>query len=196
MDLHRTSTAKLAELVPDPENPRSHSERNIEAIRVSLEKFGQVLPLVVHRETKMIVGGNATTEAMRRLGWHSAKVFWFEGDQKSARALSIALNQTATLAAWDMENLQSHLLALQDEFDFESLGFSEMDMDKILAGVGDPSDVEIDSPVSGKHALEQEHLVLSFVVTPEQEAVINQALKKHTGLKGERLWKLCQATLN
>jgi len=56
----------------DPANARQHGERNLEAIRASLASFGQVEPLVVHKPTQRVIGGNGRLAAMRALGWTHA----------------------------------------------------------------------------------------------------------------------------
>ena len=41
---------QLTHLVSDPSNLRQHSERNIEAIKASLVRFGQQKPIVIEFE--------------------------------------------------------------------------------------------------------------------------------------------------
>ena len=42
----------VADLVPDPANPRSHPDENLDAIVASLRRFGQVEPLIVQAGTR------------------------------------------------------------------------------------------------------------------------------------------------
>jgi ParB-like chromosome segregation protein Spo0J len=65
----KTKTVAIDTLVPDPNNTRLHGARNIEAIKASLTKYGQVEPLIVRQDTKIVIGGNGRLEAMRLLGW-------------------------------------------------------------------------------------------------------------------------------
>ena len=53
----------LSELVPDPANARAHNERNLDAIRASLARFGQAEPLVVQRSTRRVIGGHGRLAA-------------------------------------------------------------------------------------------------------------------------------------
>ena len=125
--------ATLASLVPDPDNTRLHPEENIQAIQDSLGKFGQVLPLVVHAESRIVVGGNGTVRAMKRLGWEEADVTYYDGSMDEARALSIALNRTGELAVWDEQALGDSLVALNDiGFTHEALGFSTAALDQMF----------------------------------------------------------------
>src|SRR5215208_1600077 len=81
----------VAELEQDPDNARAHDRRNIEAIKGSLQRFGQRLPIVVRNGR--LVGGNGTTVAADELGWtHLDGVLADDLAEAEARALAIALN--------------------------------------------------------------------------------------------------------
>jgi ParB-like chromosome segregation protein Spo0J len=135
----QTVTLPLSELVLDPENARLHPEENLKAIEESLARFGQVLPLVVHAETKRVVGGNGTLQAMQRLGWSEADVFLFEGDLDQARALGIALNRTSELAEWDVSQLGATLAELEEMgLPPQRLGFSTEALDVMFPAVQEP----------------------------------------------------------
>lgn len=108
-------TVPLEVLVPDPTNPRYHPKENIEAIRRSLDRFGQAAPLVVHEPTSVVIAGNGTLEAMKALGWTECKAVLYGGTMDEARALSVALNQIPMMASWDENNLAGLLKDLQDK---------------------------------------------------------------------------------
>lgn len=59
---------KVDDLQYDPENPRKHNDKNIQAIAASLKEFGQQRPIVVTRKG-IVVAGNGTLEAARLLKW-------------------------------------------------------------------------------------------------------------------------------
>ena len=48
----------LNSLELDPANARSHGDRNLDAIRASLQRFGQTEPLVVQKQSGRVIGGN------------------------------------------------------------------------------------------------------------------------------------------
>lgn len=132
-----TQSVSLESLTQDPKNTRRHPEENLLAIQESLRRFGQVLPLVVRQG--VVVGGNGTLEAMRRLGWEYVKVVEFSGSLDSARALAIALNRTSELARWDTDQLGATLV------DLDGLGFSPEDLgfdEKALEGIFELEKVE------------------------------------------------------
>lgn len=98
----------IANLRPDPDNARVHSERNINAIAKSLSAFGQRKPIVIAGDT--IVAGNGTVEAARRLGWTDITAVDYPSNRiTEARAYAIADNRTGELSLWDNRRLKAQL---------------------------------------------------------------------------------------
>lgn len=135
----RTSMVPLNTLNPDPENPRSHDERNLDAIKASLREHGQVEPLLVQKSTKMVIAGNGRMMAMKALGWGEAHVVMLDVDDVKARKLSIQLNRTGELAGWDEATLTKHLQALGElaDFSIEGMGFGDDELEQLVAAYGD-----------------------------------------------------------
>jgi hypothetical protein len=123
----QVETVALEELLADPSNVRLHSERNIEAIMASLVRFGQQKPIVV-RLDGVVVAGNGTLEAARRMDWESIEVRWTDLEGAEAVAYSIADNRTAELAEWDEPALKAALGSLPDE---ARVGWDEDDLDSL-----------------------------------------------------------------
>lgn len=116
----------------DADNARKHSEANIEAIRRSLEMFGQQKPIVI-LETGVIIAGNGTYLAAKKLGWTELAVNKFK-DETKAKAYAIADNKTADLAEWDMDQLADTLGSLKiDGYDLEKdFGFTDTEIKGML----------------------------------------------------------------
>ena len=143
--------APLGELHLDPANARSHPERNLDAIRASLVRFGQAEPLVVQKRSQRVIGGNGRLVAMRALGWTEADVVELDLDDLQATALAIALNRTGELAEWDLPSLSRILDSLKADDELEGVGFDlgELDeiRDRMLAGLqGDVVQDEAPAP--------------------------------------------------
>jgi hypothetical protein len=118
-------------LVFDPNNARKHSQKNLDAIKGSLTKFGQQKPIVVDQKN-VIIAGNGTVAAAKDLGWKEIKAVrsTLEGFMQSAFA--IADNRTAELAEWDFDVLKESLNSLDMEgFDISGIGFTDADLDFI-----------------------------------------------------------------
>ena len=115
----------IGALTLDPRNARKHGRRNLEAIRGSLQQFGQRRPLVV-RQDLQVIAGNGTLVAMRELGFTEVAVTrvpagWTD-DQ--VRAYALADNRTAELAEWDDAVLADMLAELDaGGWDLNSIGF-------------------------------------------------------------------------
>ena len=116
---------KTSELTPDAANARLHDRRNLDAIKASLEAFGQTRPLVV-TEAGLVLAGNGTLAAALELGWETVDVTRVPfASEEEARAFALADNRTGELAQWNapvlMEALES--LALEG-WKLEELGFA------------------------------------------------------------------------
>jgi ParB-like chromosome segregation protein Spo0J len=123
----KVETVPLEALRPDPENARVHGRDNLAAIRASLERFGQVRPLLATSDG-LVVAGNGTLAAMRSLGWTEAKVLRLPWDDAATcRPNAIADTRTAERARWDDETLAGQLGELTAAgLPMEALGFTPL----------------------------------------------------------------------
>jgi DNA modification methylase len=126
----KIETLQIKDLTPDPQNARQHDDKNLKAIQGSLKEFGQRKPIVI-TEAGVIVAGNGTVEAAKRLGWLEIQAVTVPGDwtPEQTKAFALADNRTAELAAWNTETLTAQLQELEEkgweiaEFGFEVLDF-------------------------------------------------------------------------
>jgi site-specific DNA-methyltransferase (adenine-specific) len=119
----------IADLVPDPNNARTHDQKNLEAIAGSLKEFGQRKPIVITQDN-IIAAGNGTVAAAKSLGWNEIEVVRVPADWDADRikAFALADNRTAELATWNQEVMASQLLELQEAgFEIEEFGFELID---------------------------------------------------------------------
>ena len=136
----------LSDLHLDPSNARAHGDVNMDAIRASLSRFGQAEPLVVQSGTGRVIGGNGRLAAMRQMGWTECDVVEVDLDDLQATALGIALNRTAELADWDTQVLSRLLGELKDLESLDGVGFSEDDVDSLLAELDEGLVEELEDP--------------------------------------------------
>jgi len=124
----------ISDVRVDPGNVRAHSERNLEAIKTSLLKFGQRKPIVVGRDD-IVQAGNGTVAAARALGWERVAVVRSPLKGSEATAYSIADNRTSELAEWDESALAKALGSLKNEDGIDELatGFNEKEIERLLA---------------------------------------------------------------
>ena len=89
-------TVSIDTLEYDPFNVREHDERNVDAIKASIARFGQQKPIVVKKDGT-VIAGNGTLGAMRILGYKEVVIVETELDGEEAVAFSIADNRTAEM---------------------------------------------------------------------------------------------------
>jgi DNA modification methylase len=135
----------VQDLHQDPENSRKHDKRNLEAIRESLEAFGQQKPIVIDQEGK-VIAGNGTLEAARQLGWKKIETVVSQLEGPSQTAFAIADNRTAELAAWDDDQLAQSLVALENDDSIEAAlsGFNSKEIDKMVQDMAPPEEGDKD----------------------------------------------------
>lgn len=122
----------ILELALDPNNARKHDQKNIDAIKGSLAKFGQQKPIVIDKNN-VILAGNGTYQAARDLGWTEISAVVTELEGFNASAYALADNRTAELAEWDMNVLGSTLQSLREmDFELPDIGFDTSYIDGLL----------------------------------------------------------------
>ena len=144
----KTETVPIESMSPDPANARKHDERNLEAIRDSLRAFGQQKPIVVDARG-IVIAGNGTLEAAKRLGWTEIAIVRTDLDPGQATAFGIADNRTGELAQWNDEVLRSLLDTMDDDMK-EILSFREEDIDALKIPDFAPVSVEEQSNLDEK----------------------------------------------
>lgn len=125
----------LAALVPDPRNPRTHTDAQIAQLAASMREWGWTMPLLVD-EAGTLIAGHGRLMAARQLGWPDAPVMVARGwSEASRRAYLIADNRLALNAGWDGELLKIDLRELQEAgYDMALLGFNDDELAGWLGG--------------------------------------------------------------
>ena len=121
----KIETLQIKDLTPDPNYARQHDDKNLKAFHGSLKEFGQLKPIGITQDG-VIVSGNGTVEAAKRLGWLEIQTVRVPGDwtPEQTKAFALADNRTAELAAWTPEVLAAQLVELEAfGFQIEDFGF-------------------------------------------------------------------------
>lgn len=141
---------EISELVPDAENSRTHDERNLEAVRSSLEAEGQVEPILVQESTGMVIAGNARLVAATRLEWTKLAATVVDVDDATARRLSIRLNRTGEMGGWNDDRLADWLRDIPAE-EAVAVGWTKAELDALLAATSPPPEFpEYDGDIETK----------------------------------------------
>ena len=139
----RVEQTYIKELIKDPDNARSHGERNIQAIEQSLAAFGQQKPIVINKEDT-IIAGNGTLQAARQIGWETIQVVRTELPEHEQRAFAIADNRSAEMATWDEEVLAKTIeqLAGIDQVIPKQLGFDDSEIERLMKRLEEEEELE------------------------------------------------------
>jgi DNA modification methylase len=138
----------IGQLKPWPNNPRSHSRKQVRKLAESLERFGFQSPIMINEQNVILVG-HARVEAARHLGMLVVPCLRVSGlSLANQRAYVIADNRLAEDSTWDRTLLVNEIETLIGEFadiDVETLtGFDTGQIDELLTNMaeadGDPSD--------------------------------------------------------
>lgn len=173
----------ISDLKYDPNNVRTHGDRNITAVKESLSRFGQQKPVVALRDGT-VIAGNATLQSATSLGWTHVAVSYFDGTQEEATAYAITDNRSSELADWLWAPLSEQLKDLDQHFDLDALGWGEEDIEPLFNGNFDPADfndLSDDSPVELPDVYGT-----PLKLTKEQREVIDRAIEKVREINGDQ----------
>lgn len=156
----------------DPANARRHSDRNIESIVGSLRANGQMTPIVVDMEGK-ILKGNGTHTAMLRMGEETIWVVRTTLEGYKAAAYAIADNRTAELAEWDNDTLARTVRAIMESgqtVDEMAIGFNQEEIEALL------EEFTVQPANQTTLANEQGAVTMTFTLTPLQREIVQKAI--------------------
>ena len=138
---------KIADLIPDPENARKHTPRNIGMIRDALGQVGAARSIVID-ENNVVLAGNGVLEAAADAGIEKVQVVDADGETiiavrrsnltpEQKKKLALFDNRTAELAMWDAAQIAADMEAGLDLtgmfYDNELAAILEQAADGILA---------------------------------------------------------------
>ena len=126
-----------------PGNPR---RGDVDAVKASLERFGQRKPIVVRKSDRVVIAGNHTLQAAQALGWSEIAVVWVDDDDAMSKAFALADNRTAELGYYD-ENALAALIgevgALDPEL-LEATGWDSKSVSDLLDKMQKDLPVDVD----------------------------------------------------
>ena len=159
-----TKLVKIEDLIADKQNARLHSDRNIDAIKASLERFGQQKPIVIDSDN-VVRAGNGTVRAAIDLGWTEISAVQSTLEEKDMVAFAIADNRTAELASWD-EKVLWETIDKMDNGVAEEMAFTPAELEAINPNyeeIGDPHSTWQQMPEYEHEDLtSHQHIVIHF----------------------------------
>jgi DNA modification methylase len=117
-------------------NPRLHSEADLDKIAASIRKWGWTNAVLVD-EQGVLIAGHARVGAAARLGLKSIPVIVARGwSDEEKQGYRLADNELAARSSWDPDLLRSELRDLKfNGFNLELTGFEPDRLEDILAGL-------------------------------------------------------------
>lgn len=114
----------IKDLNPATYNPRKLTAKGASDIRVSLEKFGFVKPLVVNKNGVVIIEGHQRVKVWGDMGNTNVPVYFVDLDETAERELNIRLNLNN--GDWDFDLLKSEFPSQSlNDWGFENFNFKE-----------------------------------------------------------------------
>lgn len=111
------------------DNPRTHSDEQIAALRASLREFGFVAPVLIDQARNVIAGHGRLAAAVAEGLTEAPCVCITHLSEVQRRAYMLADNRLAELARWDRALVSAQLVRLRDAgFDLRLTGFDQGDI--------------------------------------------------------------------
>ena len=125
----------LSELTPHPRNYRSHNQRQLTELQVSLRQYGWARNVVVASD-KVILAGHGIVEAARLNGLKTApcEVLKIPSTDPKAEKFLALENTVSRLAEDDDTQLAALLADVQRTEGLDGTGYSDADLDALIAG--------------------------------------------------------------
>lgn len=168
---------KISELQHPEKNVRNHSQKQINEMKRSLEKFEQIRPIIVD-EKNIILCGNGLVTAMREMGRKEAYVLKYDHlSEKDKKKLMIADNQIASLGTDNFTVIEEFIKSLDGDLDvpgyddemLKTLVMDDDELEKEVLNYGSFSSEQIDA-VKSNEGIEQKPVEQTFQNNERQAA--------------------------
>lgn len=126
----------LDQLQPFSRNPVSHNRKNRDAIRRSLEQFGQYHDLIVLESTMEVIVGNGTMATMIEMGMKEAWCKVYDLPDHEALAMALVDNKSSDLHKWE-DQLLAEIFSILPENYHALTGFDIPDISNLLDEYGE-----------------------------------------------------------
>lgn len=129
-----TEMVDIERLIPNPRNPNTHPQRQIELLAKIIRSQGWRNPVVVSKRSGFVVKGHGRLAAAQHLGCSQVPVDYQEYESEASEwADMIADNRIAELAVADEDELKALISELNGQIDLDLTGFSDSALEDLLA---------------------------------------------------------------
>jgi hypothetical protein len=132
----------IADLHLDPQNPRRHSQRQIDQLAQLILAVGFLVPVLIDLHGN-VLAGHARIRAAQAIGMLQVPTIGIDHlTESQRRAFVVADNRLAENSEWDFELLAEQLKILSEaelDFDLEITGFETAELDLLIESVSPES---------------------------------------------------------
>lgn len=128
----KTAVMKLKDIRPAAYNPRvtlKPGDKEYEALKNSLERFGVAEPLIVNETTGSLISGHQRLNVLKANGAQEVEVVLVEMDEEQEKLLNIAMNKID--GEWDYKKLEALFEEISAD-DIKFTGFSEEELSNLF----------------------------------------------------------------
>jgi ParB-like chromosome segregation protein Spo0J len=167
----------IDELKPWDKNPRVNDDA-VAAVAKSIETFGFNVP-ILYDQHMTIVAGHVRWKAAKKLGLTTVPGIQLSLTHAQREAFAVADNKTAEIADWDYDVLGDILKNLpEDGIDLSSLGFSDAELDAILAPAEDFNWEEFQEDLQELHQ-DATHVFLPVKVPIDMKQSVGETIRRY-----------------
>jgi hypothetical protein len=174
----RAFLVPLDSLIPDPKNARQHDDRNVAVIMESLTQFGQQTPIIYTKDDRVVIKGNATLEAAKRLGWGKVAAIPFDRDAIKAAGYKLTDNRSSDLSEWGPLLRDSLEELVGWGVDLDAIGWASEELADIIR---DPQILESIGIPNIENSLRE----CTFILSEAQYLTVSEAIREAKKKAGE-----------
>lgn len=168
----KTAVMKLKDIHPAAYNPRvalKPGDKDYEALKNSLERFGVAEPLIVNETTGNLVAGHQRLNVLKASGATEVEVVLVEMEEDKEKLLNIALNKID--GEWDYKKLEAMFEEIEAD-DIKFTGFSQEELDNLFdGGLPDWDDTGEEAEEQGKDGEDKDE---PEAETPEKPTALKE----------------------
>jgi ParB-like chromosome segregation protein Spo0J len=142
VQIKKVLISELKEAKYNPRKDLQPGDEEYKALKMSIENFGYVSPIIVNAHSMVIVGGHQRLKILREQGLNEIDVLMIDINEQNEKLLNLALNKIQ--GNWDMEKLKIIIEELKnDDYDMILTGFSNEEIDILINNKPEVKDVDI-----------------------------------------------------
>jgi hypothetical protein len=179
-----TETVSVASLKPYPGNPRRHSSLQISEMARSIEKYGQIRPIVCDENGTILVG-HCIHLALQQMKREEAIVLRkVDLDENEKKRLILADNKISDLGTDDFDQLWALIESMEGNYDIP--GYDDNVLTELLHNV-DETAMNLGADLEKKEGSEFRSQFSSDPVSQEVMASVHPVVASEPNAKGERM---------